>query len=91
MRRIIGLAIACAAPGALLAQETVPTPAATSATKAEKEKKVCRSEETTGSMMPTRVCHTKSEWTQIDAANARTADQFNTFRRTGRGMNGSGS
>ena len=36
-------------------------------------KKVCRSEVPTGSMMRKSVCHTVAEWSQIDAANAASA------------------
>ena len=43
---------------------------------APKEKKLCRSLEVTGSIMPKRTCHTKAEWAQIDAANAADARQF---------------
>ena len=40
-----------------------------------KEKKICRREETTGSILGSRpVCHTKSEWAAIDEANKRNAD-----------------
>jgi len=91
MRRFIVLAVACAAPAALFAQSAAPAPAASSTAPAahpEKEKKVCRREETTGSIMPTRICHTKDEWVQIDAANARAAEQFSAQRRNGRGMTG---
>jgi len=94
MRRFIVLAIVCAAPAALLAQVAAPTLAETSAApavKAEKEKKICRREETTGSIMPTRICHTKDEWVQIDEANAHAAEQFNAARRTGHGMSGGGN
>lgn len=34
------------------------------------EKKVCRSEQVTGSMMPKRTCHTRADWAAIDQANA---------------------
>ena len=41
-------------------------------TKPEKEKKVCRREVVTGSIVPYKMtCHTKSEWASIDAENAR--------------------
>ena len=40
-----------------------------------KEKKICRREETTGSILGGRpVCHTKSEWAAIDEANRKNAD-----------------
>jgi hypothetical protein len=41
-----------------------------------KEKKVCRSEAVTGSIMARSTCHTKTEWEQIDSANARSARQM---------------
>lgn len=45
------------------------------AAKPPKEKKVCRREAVTGSIIGTRsVCHTKAEWEAIDAANANNAD-----------------
>lgn len=34
------------------------------------QKPICRSETTTGSRFTTRTCHSKEEWTAIDAANA---------------------
>jgi predicted secreted protein len=41
------------------------------ATKPPKEKKVCRREAVTGSIVGFRsVCHTRDEWASIDAANA---------------------
>lgn len=79
MRRLIVLAIICAVPSALLAQEAAPAPAA----KPAKEKKICRSEEATGSIMVKRVCHTKDEWAAIDKANDTATDQFGTARRVG--------
>jgi len=88
MRRLIVLAIACAVPSALLAQDAAPAPAAA---KPEKPKKICRSEETTGSIMLTRVCHTKDEWAAIDKANQDASDQFNAARRGGHRMTSSGN
>ena len=88
MRRLIVLAVACAAPGVLLAQAT--TPAAAPAAEAPKEKKICRREETTGSIMQQHICHTKQEWVQIDAANQKAADQFSNARRNGSGGMGAG-
>jgi hypothetical protein len=38
--------------------------------------KVCRREQATGSVIGVRVCRTSAEWTAIDAANARNAEQF---------------
>jgi hypothetical protein len=84
MRRLIVLAVACAVPGALFAQAATPATApAAAAEKPAKEKKMCRREEETGSIMPTRICHTKEEWVQIDDANQKAADQFSNARRNG--------
>jgi hypothetical protein len=74
---LILLAVACVVPAILSAQAT------TSAAEAPKEKKICRREETAGSIMPERICHTKQEWVQIDGANQRAADQFSNARRNG--------
>jgi len=63
-----------------LAQTTTDAPA-----KPVKEKKVCRRLEQTGSILgSTPVCHTKSEWAQIDAANGRNTEQtMDASRRIG--------
>ena len=81
MHRLIVLAVACAVPGALFAEAATPTAAPAVAETPVKEKKICRREETTGSMLQTRICHTRDEWVQIDAANQKSADQFNNTRR----------
>jgi hypothetical protein len=90
MRRLIVLAVACAVPGALFAQATTPATTPAAAEKPAKEKKICRREEETGSIMQTRVCHSKEEWVQIDAANQKAADQFSNARRNGSGGHGPG-
>lgn len=56
----------------------VPAMAQTADTTAKPEKKICRrAEPATGSIMPARpVCHTKSEWASIDAANADAIDRM---------------
>ena len=47
------------------------TTAASNAPAAMKPPKpICRTEATTGSRFTTRTCHSKEEWTAIDAANA---------------------
>ena len=50
-----------------------------------KEKKICRSEQVTGSIMGKHVCHTKSEWADIDQANARAADDMMARTRSNNG------
>jgi hypothetical protein len=39
-----------------------------------KEKKTCRVEASTGSMMAKRTCHTAAEWAAIDRANPGVTD-----------------
>jgi hypothetical protein len=70
MQKLIAIAVACALPTALLAQEAAPAPsaAATPTQAAAEEKPSCRSYRATGSIMPgKRICHTKAEWRVIDA------------------------
>jgi hypothetical protein len=89
MRRLTVLAVACAIPSALFAQIAAAPPAepAAAAEKPAKEKKICRREEETGSIMPTRICHTKDEWVRIDAANQKAVEQFSAARRDHGGSN----
>ncbi|HWU72106.1 MAG TPA: hypothetical protein VN137_01380 [Sphingomonas sp.] len=45
------------------------------APKPVKEKKICRREAQTGSILGgASICHTKADWAKIDAANGRNAD-----------------
>ena len=61
----------------------VPAPAQPSAPAASqpvKEKKVCRSEEVTGSIMPKRICRSRAEWDTYNAQiNAHVRDQQRTL------------
>jgi hypothetical protein len=41
-----------------------------------KEKKICRAETSTGSIMAKRVCRTKAEWSAINEQNERHTDAF---------------
>ena len=68
MRRLILLTFF----GALSVQAAIAT-ATPETADAAKEKKVCRLEEVTGSIMMHSICHSKEEWTAIDAQNARGA------------------
>lgn len=43
---------------------------------ADPDKKVCRYESETGSMMRKRVCHTAAEWKQLDAMNTSNAREM---------------
>ena len=49
-------------------------PALAETEKPAKEKKICRSEERTGSIMMHTTCHTEQEWADIDTANRRGAE-----------------
>lgn len=51
---------------------------------AAKEKKICRSEEVTGSIFTKRVCHTKAEWVALEAERERGAAALRN-RRDGNG------
>lgn len=64
----IGLAIA----GALLAAPSFASQSNKDDQPA-KPKKVCRSEQPTGSFIAKRTCHTAEEWKAIDAANGQNA------------------
>ena len=72
---LISCLLASAAPA--LAQDNSAAPAATPV----KEKKICRSDDETGSIMPKRICHTKAEWVEIDQANAWDSQQFSSSLR----------
>jgi hypothetical protein len=66
MRRFIMLALVCALPSALLADNTAPASAAPAIAP---EKKICRRQQDTGSSIPEMICHTRAEWVAIQAAN----------------------
>ena len=41
-----------------------------------KEKKICRTEESTGSIMIKRICHTQAEWNALSQANRGTLNDM---------------
>ncbi len=62
-----------------LAMQAAPAPAPASTVAApvtDSEKKLCRSQVTTGSIMGHRVCHTRAQWAAIDRAEADRSDDF---------------
>ncbi|MES2096583.1 MAG: hypothetical protein V4459_07465 [Pseudomonadota bacterium] len=75
---------------AVLAATSIALPAAAqtnasdTAVAPKPEKKICRRQEVTGSIIGSKaVCHTKSEWTAIDEANGRQAgDSLDRQRAT---------
>jgi hypothetical protein len=64
------------APFVAQAADTAPAVAP-----AEKEKKVCRSEASTGSLFVKRVCHTKTEWAALDLEGQRAAEHMQNQSR----------
>lgn len=65
---------------ALLAADPTPAPTPIAAVPPVKEKKLCRREEVTGSIMPRSTCRTKAEWAAIDAQNAVNNERFRNER-----------
>ncbi len=57
-------------------------------TSAPKEKKICRADVNTGSIMPKRTCHTKPEWDAIDRQNTTEAGKAIDGQERGLGNNG---
>jgi hypothetical protein len=68
------------------AATTQPAPPASPVANAPSEKKTCRREEDLGTIISKRVCHTKAEWSAIDAQNARNAERFSNDRDNSRGL-----
>jgi hypothetical protein len=65
IRVLLAASLAVAAIGPTAAQSSQPAAPAT-ADQPTTEKKVCRRQIGTGSIMPKRVCKTKAEWAAID-------------------------
>ena len=73
MRLALVMAMFALAPLAPVMAQTTPAPAATPAP----EKKICRSYQTTGSIIPSRrTCPTKSEWALIDSDNQQQTERM---------------
>ncbi len=53
-----------------LAAAALQAPAQPAAEKPKPEKKICRRDAATGSIMTMRTCRTAAEWSQVDAAAA---------------------
>ncbi len=60
----------------LAAAPDAATPATTPTPTPVKERKICRDEAETGSLISKRTCHTKAEWDAINKAAARDVDAF---------------
>ena len=61
--------------GAAIAQTATPAGGAANVPPV-KEKKICRSEASTGSIMTKRVCHTQAEWNALTEANRGTMEDM---------------
>lgn len=77
MKLLLGLALLCA-PIMVHAAAVSPTDKP-----ADKDKKICHSEEVTGSMFPKHTCHTKAEWAAIEEERERSAQQMQDRSRSG--------
>jgi hypothetical protein len=76
-------AVLVASSAAGLAQTTAPvtmTDVAVPPVKAKPPKPICRSESVTGTHLSTQTCHSKEEWTLIDAQNAANAKRMSYLR-----------
>ncbi|WP_343615376.1 hypothetical protein [Novosphingobium sp.] len=58
--------------GTAVQAQTAPSDAAPA--KPVKEKRICRAEEDTSSIVAKRICHTKAEWSAIDGAQENSVD-----------------
>jgi Xaa-Pro aminopeptidase len=82
-RQSLLLVAALAVSHPAFAEETATS--AEEAAQNEPEKKVCRYEGSTGSMMRKRICHTPTEWAKIREANELAARR--SLDRSLRGAN----
>jgi hypothetical protein len=71
MKLVFAVALLCAPFMAQAADKAVADP----------DKKICRSQEVTGSLFPKRVCHTKSEWAAVESDQERSAEQLQARSR----------
>lgn len=69
---VAGWVLIVASAGGAQAQDN----AAAAAPAAAAEKKVCRSETPTGSMMARRICRTRAEWAALAAADRTNVDHL---------------
>ncbi|MEY2944227.1 MAG: hypothetical protein RLY97_2241 [Pseudomonadota bacterium] len=79
----ISLSLLVSLPNVAIAAETSATGTAT-----PKEKKICRADVNTGSIMPKRTCHTKAEWEALDRQNSSAAGKTIDGQERGLGNNG---
>ena len=70
-RVLVAVALVATGTAALAQDAAHPAPA-----EQVKEKKICRAEGSTGSIMTKRVCRTKAEWARIAEQNERDNQRF---------------
>ena len=68
MFRSVLAVVVCMSAASAQAQPVSPNPAQPTAAPV-KQKKICRTEESTGSIMVKRICHTQAEWDAMSQAN----------------------
>lgn len=79
---LLAFTINIVALGQASAQATDPAPV-----KPIKEKKICRKEEVTGSIMGTSICHTAQQWAAIDKQHAEDGEAMrNRAQAPGSGL-----
>lgn len=91
IRTIMAAMMAVATATGVSAQDTAPAPAlATAPAKPVVEKKICRADAATGSILARRRCFTRTEWTEIERKsgkhNAKDVDKFGDAIRTLHGL-----
>ena len=87
MLRLTILACAAALSMPATAQTAAPAPAPQAAPQTpapQKEKKVCKVDTSTGSIMPKRTCRTAEEWTALEGANSGVPDQLRQWQQNNR-------
>lgn len=81
MKHLLALAALALPPGWASAQDTQPAAA-------KPEKKICRMEEVSGSILRKRICLTRAEWKQMEAAYAeREQNLLDQRKLNSNGMN----
>jgi hypothetical protein len=76
---------------ALIAIGLAAPAAAEEPAKPKKEKKICRRDVNTETILPRSICRTRSEWSQVDAAKQKQANRDTDAMRNGSGGGGVGA
>ena len=79
MIRILSLAVMLAAAPAV---SYAAASDKASSDKPDTEKKICKRETTTGSIMSRRICHTRAEWDQLSAQGQADLDRTRNMERS---------